>query len=149
MCVNGPRKKLGASSSEPVEHQPTVDSAMSDPMNENIESPPENDNEEMEPGPQVDGQIDLPSTPVSVTAESRAMDSDSIRYFPPVRENIGFPEGSDEEGMEPGPEIDPPIDPPEGDMIAVLTPMTSPSMLNSGPPELPLLIDASVCRKSS
>jgi len=42
-----------------------------------------------------------------------------------------------------------PIEPPEGDRIAVLMPITSPAMLNSGPPELPLLIDASVCRKSS
>ena len=39
-----------------------------------------------------------------------------------------------------------PIEPPVGDMMAVFTPITSPSMLNSGPPELPLLIDASVCR---
>ena len=30
-----------------------------------------------------------------------------------------------------------PIEPPEGDRIAVLMPITSPSMLNSGPPELP------------
>ena len=33
-----------------------------------------------------------------------------------------------------------------GEMMAVFTPMTSPSMLNSGPPELPLLMAASVCR---
>ena len=39
-----------------------------------------------------------------------------------------------------------PTEPPEGDRIAVFTPMTSPSMLNSGPPELPLLMAASVCR---
>ena len=39
-----------------------------------------------------------------------------------------------------------PIEPPVGEMIAVFTPITSPSMLNSGPPELPLLIAASVCR---
>ena len=39
-----------------------------------------------------------------------------------------------------------PIEPPVGEMIAVFTPTTSPSMLNSGPPELPLLIAASVCR---
>ena len=39
-----------------------------------------------------------------------------------------------------------PIEPPVGEMIAVFTPMTSPSMLNSGPPELPLLMAASVCR---
>ena len=37
-----------------------------------------------------------------------------------------------------------PIEPPDGDRIAVLMPITSPSMLNSGPPELPLLMDASV-----
>jgi hypothetical protein len=37
-----------------------------------------------------------------------------------------------------------PIEPPEGEMIAVLTPMTSPSRLNSGPPELPRLMAASV-----
>ena len=34
-------------------------------------------------------------------------------------------------------------------MIAVLTPITSPLRLNNGPPELPWLIDASVCIKSS
>ena len=39
-----------------------------------------------------------------------------------------------------------PIEPPVGEMMAVFTPMTSPSMLNSGPPELPLLMAASVCR---
>jgi len=32
-----------------------------------------------------------------------------------------------------------PIEPPLGEMMAVFTPMTSPSMLNRGPPELPLL----------
>ena len=37
-----------------------------------------------------------------------------------------------------------PIEPPDGEMIAVLTPMTSPSRLNSGPPELPRLMAASV-----
>ena len=42
-----------------------------------------------------------------------------------------------------------PIDPPFGERIAVLTPMTSPSMLKSGPPEFPLFIAASVCMKSS
>ncbi len=42
-----------------------------------------------------------------------------------------------------------PIDPPVGEMMAVFTPMTLPSILNSGPPELPLLMAASVCRKSS
>ena len=42
-----------------------------------------------------------------------------------------------------------PIEPPVGEMIAVLMPTTSPSMLNSGPPELPRLIAASVWMKSS
>ena len=42
-----------------------------------------------------------------------------------------------------------PIEPPLGEMIAVLMPMTSPVMLNSGPPELPLLIAASVWMKLS
>ena len=42
-----------------------------------------------------------------------------------------------------------PIEPPEGEKIAVLMPTTSPFMLNSGPPELPLLIEASVWMKSS
>ena len=42
-----------------------------------------------------------------------------------------------------------PIEPPEGEKIAVLMPITSPSMLNSGPPELPRLIAASVWMKSS
>ena len=37
-----------------------------------------------------------------------------------------------------------PIEPPVGEMIAVLTPITSPSRLNSGPPELPRLMAASV-----
>ena len=37
-----------------------------------------------------------------------------------------------------------PIEPPEGEMIAVLMPMTSPFMLNSGPPELPRLMAASI-----
>ena len=37
-----------------------------------------------------------------------------------------------------------PIEPPDGEMIAVLMPITSPSRLNSGPPELPRLIEASV-----
>ena len=36
-----------------------------------------------------------------------------------------------------------PTDPPVGDRMALI-PITSPFMLNSGPPELPLLIDASV-----
>ena len=42
-----------------------------------------------------------------------------------------------------------PMDPPVGETMAVFTPITSPSMLKSGPPELPRLIAASVCRKSS
>ncbi|MGY4597535.1 hypothetical protein ACVWXL_005281 [Bradyrhizobium sp. GM22.5] len=37
-----------------------------------------------------------------------------------------------------------PIEPPDGEMISVLTPMTSPSRLNSGPPEFPRLMEASV-----
>ena len=41
-----------------------------------------------------------------------------------------------------------PID-PVGPNIAVLIPITSPSILNKGPPELPWLIDASVWIKSS
>ena len=39
--------------------------------------------------------------------------------------------------------------PPVGEKIAVLMPMTSPSRLKIGPPELPRLIGASICRKSS
>ena len=39
--------------------------------------------------------------------------------------------------------------PPEGEKIAVLTPTTSPSALKVGPPELPWLTGASICRKSS
>src|SRR6516225_2647198 len=42
-----------------------------------------------------------------------------------------------------------PIEPPEGEKIAVFMPITSPPRLNIGPPELPRLIDASVCKKSS
>jgi hypothetical protein len=44
-----------------------------------------------------------------------------------------------------------PTEPPEaiGEKIAVLIPITSPLVLNIGPPELPRLIEASVCRKSS
>ena len=42
-----------------------------------------------------------------------------------------------------------PIEPPVGEMIAVLMPITSPSMLNSGPPELPRLMAASVWMKLS
>ena len=34
--------------------------------------------------------------------------------------------------------------PPVGEKIAVLMPKTSPSKLNSGPPEFPLFIEASV-----
>ena len=37
-----------------------------------------------------------------------------------------------------------PIEPPDGEMIAVLTPTTSLLRLNSGPPELPRLMAASV-----
>ena len=39
--------------------------------------------------------------------------------------------------------------PPLGEKIAELMPMTLPSMSNSGPPELPLLMGASVWMKSS
>jgi hypothetical protein len=42
-----------------------------------------------------------------------------------------------------------PTDPPEGEKMAVFTPMISPFKLNMGPPELPRLIEASVCKKSS
>ena len=42
-----------------------------------------------------------------------------------------------------------PIDPPDGEMIAVLIPTTSPLRSNSGPPELPRLIAASVWMKLS
>ena len=42
-----------------------------------------------------------------------------------------------------------PIEPPVGEMIAVFMPTTAPDMSNSGPPELPRLIAASVCKKSS
>jgi hypothetical protein len=42
-----------------------------------------------------------------------------------------------------------PMFPPEGEKIAVLTPTTSPEVPNSGPPELPGLIGASVWMKSS
>jgi hypothetical protein len=38
---------------------------------------------------------------------------------------------------------------PLGERIAVLTPITSPSVLNNGPPELPRLMAASVWMKSS
>ncbi len=36
--------------------------------------------------------------------------------------------------------------PPLGEKIAVLTPITLPLRSNSGPPELPRLIGASICR---
>ena len=39
--------------------------------------------------------------------------------------------------------------PPEGEKIAVFTPTTSPFRLKVGPPELPLLIGASICMKLS
>ena len=39
-----------------------------------------------------------------------------------------------------------PMLPPVCDIIAELIPITSPSILKRGPPELPLLIDASVCK---
>jgi hypothetical protein len=42
-----------------------------------------------------------------------------------------------------------PTDPPDGEKIAVLTPITLPSVLKVGPPELPLFTGASICRKSS
>jgi hypothetical protein len=44
-----------------------------------------------------------------------------------------------------------PTEPPAspGEMMAVLMPTTSPRRLNSGPPELPLLMAASVWMKSS
>ena len=42
-----------------------------------------------------------------------------------------------------------PMLPPEGDTICELMPMSSPSVVTSAPPELPWLIGASVCRKSS
>ena len=42
-----------------------------------------------------------------------------------------------------------PTEPPEGEKIAVLTPMTLPSMSNVGPPELPLFTGASIWMKSS
>ena len=43
-----------------------------------------------------------------------------------------------------------PIDPDwPGAIIAVFIPITSPSKLNNGPPELPWLIEASVWIKSS
>ena len=42
-----------------------------------------------------------------------------------------------------------PMLPPVGEKIDVLTPITCPSALTSGPPELPGLIDASVCSMST
>jgi hypothetical protein len=36
--------------------------------------------------------------------------------------------------------------PPEGEKIAVFMPMTSPSRLKDGPPELPRFTAASICR---
>ena len=42
-----------------------------------------------------------------------------------------------------------PIEPPDGEKMAELIPITSPSRLNMGPPELPLLMAASVWMKSS
>ena len=42
-----------------------------------------------------------------------------------------------------------PTEPPDGEKIAVLTPMTFPSMSKVGPPELPLLTCASIWTKSS
>src|SRR5882724_9449472 len=39
--------------------------------------------------------------------------------------------------------------PPLGEAIAVLMPTTSPARLKVGPPELPWLMEASICRKSS
>ena len=37
-----------------------------------------------------------------------------------------------------------PTEPPDGEKIAVLTPITLPFMSKAGPPELPLLIGASI-----
>ena len=42
-----------------------------------------------------------------------------------------------------------PTEPPEGEKIAVLTPITLPFMSKAGPPELPLLMGASIWMKSS
>ncbi len=42
-----------------------------------------------------------------------------------------------------------PMLPPVGERMAVLTPITSPSCVNSGPPELPWLMAASTCRNWS
>ena len=39
-----------------------------------------------------------------------------------------------------------PTEPPVGEKIALLMPITWPFMSNIGPPELPRLIAASVCR---
>ena len=37
-----------------------------------------------------------------------------------------------------------PTEPPEGEKMAVFTPITFPLLLNAGPPELPLLMGASI-----
>ena len=42
-----------------------------------------------------------------------------------------------------------PTEPPDGEKIAVLTPITLPSMSKVGPPELPLFTGASIWMKSS
>ena len=42
-----------------------------------------------------------------------------------------------------------PMLPPDGDRICELMPTSSPRVFTSAPPELPWLIGASVCRKSS
>ena len=42
-----------------------------------------------------------------------------------------------------------PTEPPVGEKIAVFMPITWPLTLNTGPPELPGLIGASICMKSS
>ena len=42
-----------------------------------------------------------------------------------------------------------PMLPPDGERICELMPTSSPAVLTSAPPELPWLIGASVCRKSS
>ena len=42
-----------------------------------------------------------------------------------------------------------PMLPPDGDRICELMPTSSPAVFTSAPPELPWLIGASVCRKSS
>ena len=42
-----------------------------------------------------------------------------------------------------------PIEPPEGEKIIILTPITLPLRSKVGPPESPLLIGASICRRLS